>query len=221
MAEAGTVPLRLYKSKKGDRQMERYVITINRQFGSMGRPIARQLSEILKINYYDRDIVEQTARRLNLSVSTISAAEDYVKSRFSFMRYPLGSEIQARQDEVFRAQEGIIRDFAEKESCIIVGRCADYVLKDFENRLDFYIYAPYEARYQNCVNLLYMEPSEAKYMIKAVDKARDAYHKRYAGYKPGDPEHNDLMINSAMLGAEGTAKYLADLAKLRFGKNVK
>ncbi len=198
--------------------MERYVITINRQFGSMGRPIARQLSEILKINYYDRDIVEQTARKLNLSVSTISAAEDYVKSKFSFMRYPLGAEIQARQDEVYRVQDGIIREFAEKESCIIVGRCADYVLKDFENRLDIYIYAPYESRYQNCVDLLYMEPSEAKYMIKAVDKARDTYHKRYAGYKPGDPNHNDLMINSAMLGVEGTAKYLADLVKLRFGR---
>ena len=198
--------------------MERYVITINRQFGSMGRPIARHLSELLKINYYDRDIVEQTAGKLNLSVSTISAAEDYVKSRFSFMRYPLGADMQAKQDEIYHAQEEIIRDFAAKESCIIVGRCADYVLRDFENRLDFYIYAPYEQRYQNCVNLLYMEPSEAKYMIRAVDKARNVYHKRYAGYKPGDPDHNDLMINSAMLGVEGTAKYLADLVKLRFPK---
>ena len=127
--------------------MERYVITINRQFGSMGRPIARHLSELLKINYYDRDIVEQTAGKLNLSVSTISAAEDYVKSRFSFMRYPLGADMQAKQDEIYHAQEEIIRDFAAKESCIIVGRCADYVLRDDPNAalVNLFVHAPMAA----------------------------------------------------------------------------
>lgn len=198
--------------------MGRFVVTINRQFGSMGRPIARQMSELLNINYYDRDIVEQTANKLNLSVSTISAAEDYVASRFSFMRYPLGDQVTESQDRIFKVQEEIVKDLVSKESCIIVGRCADHVLREMDERLDIYIYAPYEARYKNCVDLLYMEPNEAKYMIKAVDKARDAYHKKYAGYAPGDFNHNDLMINSSTLGVEGTAQYLAMLVKEKFYK---
>ena len=196
--------------------MKKYVVTITRQFGSMGRPIAKKMSELLNVEYYDRDIVEHTARQLNLSVSTISEAEDIIKSKFSFMRFPLGDDLEMTQDKVYKAQEEIIKDLASRESCIIVGRCSDYVLKDFDDRIDIYIYAPYEARYKNCVDLLYMSPSEAKYMIKAVDKARDKYHKKYAGYLPGDVNHKNILIDSSTLGVDGTAGYLAELIKLKF-----
>ena len=198
--------------------MEKYVVTITRQFGSLGRPIARKMSELLGINYYDRDIVESTANHLNLPVSTISAAEDFGKSRFAFMKYPLGSGIKDIQDKIFAVQEQIIQDLADKESCIIVGRCADFALKDYKNCLNISIYAPFHARYTNCVEKLFMRPDEAREMIRSVDKARNAYHKKYAGYFPNSTEHMDLMIDSSVLGAEETAKFLAELVRKKFQK---
>ena len=104
---------------------EKFAVTIARQFGSLGRPIARSVSEALGIEYYDRDIVEYASRKLNLPVSTISDAEERARSAFFNMNYPLGMGTTAIQDAIFDAQRRIIVDLAEKDSCIIVGRCAD------------------------------------------------------------------------------------------------
>lgn len=126
--------------------MEQYVITISRQFGSMGRSIARELSEILGIEFLDRDIVEATAKRMGLPVSVISDEEESMKSTFFRRQYPLGMGMSSLKDEIFLTQKNIIRDFAAKGSCIIVGRCADYILEDIPNHLNVYVYAPDEAR---------------------------------------------------------------------------
>ena len=101
--------------------MEQYVITISRQFGSMGRSIARELSEILGIEFLDRDIVEATAKRMGLPVSVISDEEESMKSTFFRRQYPLGMGMSSLKDEIFLTQKNIIRDFAAKGSCIIVG----------------------------------------------------------------------------------------------------
>lgn len=79
-----------------------------------------------------------------------------------------------------------------------------------------YIYAPFEERLRNCVDILKMDEKEAGKTIKEVDKMRDAYHKRYAGFLPGDPEHKNILIDSSMLGVNGTAKYLAELISYKF-----
>ena len=100
--------------------MEQYVITISRQFGSMGRSIARELSEILGIEFLDRDIVEATAKRMGLPVSVISDEEESMKSTFFRRQYPLGMGMSSLKDEIFLTQKNIIRDFAAKVSCIIV-----------------------------------------------------------------------------------------------------
>lgn len=126
--------------------MEQYVITISRQFGSMGRSIARELSEILGIEFLDRDIVEATAKRMGLPVSVISDEEESMKSTFFRRQYPLGMGMSSLKDEIFLTQKNIIRDFAAKGSCIIVGRCADYILEDIPNHLNVYVYAPDEAK---------------------------------------------------------------------------
>ena len=197
--------------------MQRYCITITRDFGSLGRPIAKRLSELLNIEYYDRDIVEKTAKKTKLPVSVISNEEEK-GSGFFRMLFPLGTESPERQEKIFRTQQKIIRDLAEKSSCIIVGRCSDYILSEEKNVMHVYIYASYKSRYNNCVNTLNMHPEEAKRMILEVDKARKAYHKQYAKYACDDPDHKDLMINSSLLGVEGTARLLADVVKLRFGE---
>lgn len=196
--------------------MEKYVISISRQFGSMGRPIARRLSELLGIQFYDRDIVEAAAKKMNLPVSEVSEAEEAAKNSFFRMSYPLGRGSMEMQIELFRIQKQIILDLADRESCIIVGRCSDYILKDFKNHLRVFIYAPYDKRLQNCVERLGMEEKEARRMITRVDKARANYHKTYAGFLPEDINYKDFLINSAVLGEEGTAKCLKDIVNDRF-----
>lgn len=195
---------------------KKFVVTITRQFGSLGRPIAREMSELLGIEYYDRDIVEETSKKMNLPVSKISEHEEKYHSNLFSMILPLGSDNVTRQDEIFEVQKGIIRDLAAKESCIIVGRCADYIFRDNPDALNIYIYAPIEARYKNCVEILKMEPDEATKMIYKVDRARCSYHKRYAKYAPGELDSKQIMIDSSMLGVDGTAEVLANIVRKRF-----
>lgn len=198
----------------------KYVVTITRQFGSLGRPIAKKMSEKLGIEYYDRDIVDQAAKKLNLPVSVVDEEEESAKkivaNPFSRMMFPLGKGISSTQDKIFEAQQNIIQFLAEKESCIIVGRCSDFTLSEMENAIHIYIYAPYEVRVQHCVEDLKLDINEARKMIVAVDEARDSYHMNFAGYLPDDKNHKDIMIDSTLLGIEGTADYLVEAVKRRF-----
>ena len=197
---------------------KQYIITIVREFGSMGRPIARRLSELLGIEFYDRDIVEETARKMNLPVSVISINEENQGSAYSRMRFPLGKSSREKQDEIFRVQSEIIRSLAKRESCVIVGRCSDYILLDFENRLSICVSAPVETRIENCVSSLGMDEETAMQMTVEVDKARRKYHKRYANYSPEDIKNKNLLIDSSFFGIEGTARLIAEIAKSKFGK---
>lgn len=193
--------------------MDNFVITINRQFGSLGRPIARKMSELMNIEYYDRDIVDAVAKEMNLPVSVISDEEETAKSSFFRMKFPLGNGTTSRQENIFDTQKKIIANLSAKRSCIIVGRCSEYVLRNHPKLIRVFIYAPQEARFRNCVENLHMTPEAAHKMIVEVDKARDAYHMQFAGYLPSDFNHNDIMINSSFLGVDGTAAYLVDLIK--------
>jgi len=195
---------------------EKIVVTIARQFGSLGRPIARKVSEELGIEYYDRDLVDLAAKQLNLPVSTISNVEENAKSAFFNMSYPLGMATTEIQDSVFATQSKIITDLAEKGSCIIVGRCSDYILKDSKNIINIFVYAPYAARLRNCVERLNMQPSEAKKMIADVDKARESYHRHYCGYSMSDKDYKHVMLDSSLLGVDGTCDILVDIIKKKF-----
>lgn len=200
--------------------MEKYVITITRQFGSLGRPIARRMSELLGIEYYDRDIVDQAAQKLKLPVSVIDQEEEKATRQtinpFSRMQFPLGKGTNNTQDKIFEAQENIIKFLAEKNNCIIVGRCSDFILSEVERSMHIYIYASYEARLKHCIEDLHMDETEARRMMKSVDEARDSYHMQYAGYLPDDKRHKDILIDSSLFGVEGTAEFLADAVKRKF-----
>ena len=186
-----------------------YHITITRQFGSLGRPIAKKMSEILGINYYDRDIVDKTAKKMNLPLSIVGNTEEQEKSRFFNMKYPLGIASDSIQDDIFKTQYKIINELADKESCIIVGRCSDYILKDRKRCIHIFIYAPIEERLKNCVDFLHMDFDTARKMIADVDKARQNYHKKYAKFNMDEYRYKDISINSSILGVEGTAQHLA------------
>ena len=194
----------------------KYVITISRQFGSMGRSIAKRLSENLGIEFLDRDIVEETSKRMGLPVSMISKEEEAYKSGFLGRVYPLGVGIPSIKDEIYEVQKNIIRDIAAKDSCIIVGRCAEHILQDYQNKLSIYIYASKEQRLKNCIEYLEMDEKTARRMIREVDEARENYHKIYIpGYE--SPFHGkDFCINSGYFGIEGTAQIISEIVRKKF-----
>ena len=194
----------------------KYAVTITREFGSMGRPIAKKAAALLGIECYDRDIVEETAKKMNLPLSFVSEQEETAKTAFFNMKYPLGMGTSETQDNIFITQQKIINQLVEKESCIIVGRCSDYILKNMENCFHVYIYASYEDKLRNCVELLHMKEDEARKMIIDVDKARASYHKHYTGYAINDMRYKDLLINSSLLGVDGTAELIAELVRKKY-----
>lgn len=196
--------------------MKQYVVTISRQFGSLGRTIAQQMSRELGIDFYDRDIVEETARRMGLPVSVISSKEEHSESVYFKRQFPLGTGIASMKDEIFMIQKNIIRDLAQKESCIIVGRCADSILMDMENHLNVYIYAPVEARLRNCTEILKMDDKVARRMIREVDRSRELYHRRYCPEYVDPSTNKDIMLDSDRFGVDGTAKILVALVKAMF-----
>lgn len=196
--------------------MKQYVVTISRQFGSMGRMIAQQLSRELGVEFYDRDIVEETASRMGLPVSVISNTEENSKSIYFKQQYPLGMGIASMRDEIFLIQKNIIRDLAQKESCIIVGRCADSILMDMENHLNVYIYAPMEARLRNAVELAKLDEKTAKKMIREIDRSRELYHRRYCPEYVDPSTNKDIMLDASRFGAEGTVEILAGLVRKMF-----
>lgn len=201
--------------------MEKYVITISRQFASMGRSVAIELASQLQIEFLDRDIVEETAKRMNATIPQISREEEEIPSKFSYRMYPLGLGVPAVKDEIFKVQKSIIKDFAKKESCIIVGRCGSYCLKDEPHLLKVYTYAPADIRLKNCVELLGMTEKTALKTMTEVDKAREAYHKRYIpGYENAAIE-SDICINTAGFSIQDTAKLIIDAAEQKFGTKIR
>ncbi len=192
-------------------------MTIARQFGSLGRPIARQVSETLGVEYYDRDIVELTSERLGLPVATISDAEERARSTFFTMSEPLGSGTTVVQDAIFNAQRRIILELADRGPCIIVGRCADHVLEDRAEVMKVFVYAPYATRLHNCVEHLHLKVSEARELIAAVDKARESYHRHYTGHSMSSKDFKHLMLDSSLLGVDGTGEALVFMIRRRFG----
>ena len=195
--------------------MDNYIVTISRQFGSLGRSIAAELSEMLEVEYLDRDIVDQTAKRMGLDVPEISDAEEVGAGGFIRRAFPLGHRLELR-DAIYEVQKNVILDFAKTQSGIVVGRCADYILKDHPRLLSVYIYAPEESRIRNCVERLGMDEREARRMINDVDTARENYHKTYIpGYKSPFSGRN-LCIDSSKFGVTGTARILENIVRNNF-----
>ncbi len=206
---------------EGDFPMKHFVVTIQRQFGSMGRPIAKRMSEILGVEFYDRDIVEAAAKRLEMPVDVVKEEEERAKpqpssDRFLRMCFPLSDGTNSTQDEIFRVQKSVIEEIAKRESCIIVGRCSDFILGNRPDCMHIFIYAPYKKRVYYSIHELGLGDKEARHMIHEVDKARRSYHMQYAGFAPGDPRFKHLLIDSSLFGIEGTAQYLAEGVRRKF-----
>lgn len=193
-----------------------YVITISRQFGSLGRQVAKAAAQRLGIYFMDRDIVEETARRMGLPVSEVGELEERSRNRYAYCKFPLGLAPQSIEDEIYEVQSNIIRDTAAQKDCIIVGRCAEAVLKNRERRLSIYIRAPFDERFRNCTQELEMDSNTAMKMIRDVDLARERYRRRYIGGIEDEFTGRDIILDSSVFGIEGTADLIAALARERF-----
>ncbi|MCD8155780.1 MAG: cytidylate kinase-like family protein [Clostridiales bacterium] len=198
--------------------MDRYVVTISREFASLGRTIAQNLSQKLGIEFWDRDIVESAARRLGHSVSLISDEEEVAKNSFFLRReFKMSLTTYNINDEIFETEKNIILDAAKSGPCIIVGRCGDYILRDFPNHLSVYIYAPYEQRLKNCVETLEMDEKTARKRIREVDMARTYYQRKYCPGIRSPKDSSHMMIDSSVFGVEGAADLIAQALHVRFG----
>lgn len=180
------------------------IITVGRQFGSGGRELGRRLAELLGIQYYDREVIAEIAKHTSLSEEFVS---NVIERRPTGL-YPItigksfayvGEYSLIQQQSVFKAQDQIIKELADKSDCVIVGRCADYILRE-EKPFRIFVYASLESRIQRCIsragsNEKYSE-KEIKKQIKEIDKNRSKYYEFYTGNEWGDKENYDLCINT-------------------------
>ena len=199
----------------------KFVVTVTNQFCSMGRVIARRMSELLGVACYNDYIVEEAARRLALPESVVDQAEERSRRIQADPIFPtlirrLGGGTSGTQNQIFCAQRRIILALAEKDSCVIVGRCSDFILEEQENAVHIYIFAPFEDRVRHCVEELEVGEDAARRRVAEMDESRNAYHMNYTGYLPDDKAHKDILINSSTLGVESTARLLAELIQKKF-----
>ncbi len=198
------------------------VITIARQFGSGGREIGNRLSEILGIPLYDRELITAAAEAGNLHPEVAEKADEKAASSLLYT-LAMGSNIFTSHgaglslpvnDRLYLLQSDFIREKAAEGSCIIVGRCADHILKDNPNRFSVFVYAPLSVRRRR-VTERHPELSEngALELINKTDKRRATYYNFYTGGKWGKYENYQIALDSGALGIEGTATLLADAVR--------
>ncbi len=195
--------------------MQNYVITITRQFGSRGRDIGIAVAKILGIPLYDRTNFEKEAEALDNTMSSLVNLSEKGITGYYKMAYPLGIGSSLKQDRMFELQSKLVLEHAEKESCVIIGRCADYLLRERENVIRCYIFAPYQARIRNSIQVLGFH-AEPQRIIEEVDKARANYYRDRTGIEVNNTRYRDLFLNSNLLGVEGSAKLIADAARQKF-----
>ncbi|MGN1280850.1 MAG: AAA family ATPase [Succinivibrio sp.] len=193
--------------------MENYVITISRQFGSLGRPIAQKLAHRLNIEYYDRDLIEKAASILNEDMRSISPYDESISLPFAKALFPLGIGTGSTHRRLFKVQENLISECVQKSNCIIVGRCADFILKDYPRRFNVMIYAPLEERIKNAVNELRIPEYEVEDYVKEIDKARDSYHKFFTDEKLDTTKYRDLLIDSSTMSQNDVVEVIIDAAR--------
>lgn len=129
------------------------------------------------------------------------------------MRFPLGNMTSDLQNKVFRAQQDIITELADRESCIIVGRCADYVLREKENCLNVYIYSDLDDRVARATTYYSLSPERAREQMQKMDKKRASYYNFYTNLKWGRAENYDLSLNSAKVGIDGCVDVIRAFAE--------
>ncbi len=197
-------------------KMEKIIINIGRQFGSGGKQVALELGKKLGINVYDNDLITKAAEASGFS-KDFFREKDEKRNLFSFSSFFSSHgfgipDNYVNENELFKIQSSVIADIAEKESAVIVGRCADYILRDRGCTLDVFICAPLEARKKRVSERLGISPEKAEELISRTDRKRETYYNYFTFGNWGMASNYDLCIDSSILDISGTADYIIDFA---------
>lgn len=198
------------------------LVTISREYGSGGRIIGKLLAEKLKVPFYDKEIIDMAVEQSGYSREVIEGAELKAKSSFayslasalSFNEGTTGSVLSVN-DRLFLAQFQVIREIGDTGSGVIVGRCADYVLREMPGVTNVFIYAEYEDRLKRAVEKYGDDPEKAEDIISTYDKARQNYYNYHTGMKWGEYKNYNLAINSSYISEEEAANLIVSYIENR------
>ena len=200
---------------------DRKIITISREYGCMGIEIAKKLADMLGYKYYDKEIIKIASEKSGISEERFENAENKPTNSLLYSlvlgMYQTPGQFEEYQnflsdDSIFNIQSDIIRSVALKESCVIVGRCADYVLRDEENVFNIFL----KSSEENRVNHVLSETkganiNEIKKQVRRADKNRRTYYEYYTGRKWANANNYDLCIDSLKFGVDKCCKLIIDL----------
>lgn len=207
----------------GDKNL---IITIGRQYGSGGNEVGRKLAAELGVDFYDKNILRMNSDESGIKESYFHLADEKAGNRLLYRiisgltpdigKPSFGSDLIST-DNLFRFQSEVIRKLAEAESCVIVGRCADYVLEDMDGieLIRVFIYADVDARIRRVTEKELYAPEDVKKNVKRIDKERRNYYRYYTGRGWADPENYDLLINTATTGIKGSIRLIEEYVRVR------
>jgi len=207
---------------EGDDTMSKKIITIGRQFGSGGHEIGERIAKKLDIPFYDDAILEAAAKELGIDLEDAKEIEEesvhnFVVGHvgmFSFDRsYRIEDINRSMSDQLYRAQSAFIKELAEQGPCVIVGRCADYVLRDRDDVLSVFICADDEYRIERLKRVRGMVRDYAESQIKVVDKRRRKYYEKYTSRGWDSQLNHHMVLNASLLGEDYIVDLLAEMCE--------
>jgi len=197
------------------------VITIGREFGSGGKYIGEELAKRLNIKCYDDEILNKVSKETNMSLKDIKNIDEKEKKSFWY-NYAITTSKGNKNylsnlpasEQVFVEQSRIIENLASNESCVIIGRCSNYVLKDYSNVINVFIYATdSEFKIKRKQKFASLDRKDAIKMIEKIDKERSEYYKSFTNQEWGDKENYDLFIDTSKLGVENSIELILQYIK--------
>lgn len=191
--------------------MKNRIITISREFGSGGRTIGKMVSEKLGIPYYDAELIHKIAQESGFSENYIKNAGEYTPGGFLSSAFANRSFGPTNEDYLWNIQYKIITELAEKESCVIVGRCADYILKDKADCLKVFIHADMDFRAERIVKVYGEREVVPEERLRDKDKRRAAYHRFYTNMKWGCAQNYHICLDSGKLGIAKCSEIIKEL----------
>lgn len=203
---------------------ERFVITIGREYGSGGRQIGIRLADELGIKCYDKELLAIAAKESGISEELFKNHDERPTNSFLYslvmdtfsLGYSTSSFIDMPLNQrVFMAQYDAIKKLADTESCVIVGRCADYALKDLPNCISIFIKADLESRVKRIMRIYEYKEDKARDLIVKTDKKRANYYNFYSNKKWADSRSYDLCLDSSTLGIDGSVKLIKEYVDMR------
>lgn len=191
--------------------MKNRIITISREFGSGGRTIGRKVAEKLGIPCYDAELIQKIAQESGFDADYIREAGEYTPGGFLSSVLSNRSFGPTNEDYLWKIQYNVISDLAEKGSCVIVGRCADYILKDKADCLAVFIHADMAFRANRIVSVYGQREESPEERLKDRDKRRAAYHRFYTNMKWGQAKNYHLCLDSGVLGIDKCVETIAGM----------